>query len=144
MNRKLQAALRHDLKPILCIGETLTEREAEQTFSIIEKQLKEGLNNIPTSDIRRLALAYEPVWAIGTGKTATTGQAQEVHEFIRTVLTTLYDRDQATQVPILYGGSVKPDNIGTLMTQPDINGALVGGAGLDIESFAAIVRFDRT
>jgi len=144
VNRKLRAALRYDLKPIFCIGETLAEREAAQTFDIIEKQLKEGLNNIPTSDIRRLALAYEPVWAIGTGKTATTEQAQEVHEFIRNVLTTLHDRDQAAQVPILYGGSVKPDNIGTLMTQPDINGALVGGAGLDIESFAAIVRFDNT
>lgn len=143
VNKKLQSALRHDLTPIFCIGETLAEREAERTFSIIEKQLKEGLNNIPSSDIRRFVLAYEPVWAIGTGKTATAEQAQEVHEFIRNMLASLHGRDQAVQVPILYGGSVKPDNIGTLMTQPDINGALVGGASLDIESFAAIVRFDQ-
>jgi triosephosphate isomerase len=141
INRKINIALATGLNPIFCVGETLSEREEERTFHVIERQIKEGLNNLKTDDIRRLVVAYEPVWAIGTGKTATREQAQEVHVFIRRLMETAYGKHVAGTVPIIYGGSVNPKNIGALMAERDIDGALVGGASLDVESFSRIIRF---
>ena len=141
INRKLTTALKSNLKPIFCIGETLEEREANKTFEILRRQLQEGLNNISSDDIRRSIIAYEPVWAIGTGRTATPEQAEEAHRFIREVIGNVHDTAVSDNTPILYGGSVNPDNVATLMSQPDINGALVGGASLELESFAEIVGF---
>ncbi len=140
LNRKIRAALRSGLKPIFCIGETLDERESGTTFEVIKKQLKEGLNNITSSDIGEIVFAYEPVWAIGTGKTATPFQAQEAHSFIRETIARDLAYGRASETVIIYGGSVNPENAGSLMDQPDINGALVGGAGLDSGSFADIIR----
>jgi len=137
VNKKLFAALKHNLFPIVCIGETLEQREKGETFEVIEKQIREGLKNLVISNWSLVVIAYEPVWAIGTGKTATPQQAQEVHAFIRGLL----PRDVAQEIRILYGGSVKPDNIKELMAQPDIDGGLVGGASLKIESFEKIVKY---
>jgi triosephosphate isomerase len=140
---KVRSAIKIGLIPIICIGETLEEREAGKTFEIIETQLNESLKGfkeakkIPESTI----LAYEPVWAIGTGKTATPAQAQEVHEFIRKWIETNFGSNMSKQIRILYGGSVKPENIKELMSQPDIDGALVGGASLKADSFLKLVRF---
>jgi triosephosphate isomerase len=122
VSRKAKAALRAGLFPVVCVGETLDEREADQTFSIIRRQLKEGLNNIPADDIRRAIVAYEPVWAIGTGKTAALDQAEEIHDFIRQFLARIYGTDIAAGICILYGGSVNPDNAGSLVAQKDIGG----------------------
>lgn len=133
---KLDAAFKNTLIPILCVGETLAQRDANQTFTHIEKQLTEGLASTPKT--ATFIIAYEPVWAIGTGKVATTDQAQEVHAFIRQTL--LKQGFPADRIPILYGGSVKPDNAKDLLSQPDINGALVGGASLEAESFAKIIE----
>jgi triosephosphate isomerase len=141
VNRKAKAALRAGLFPVVCVGETLDEREADQTFSIIRRQLKEGLNNIAADDIRRAIVAYEPVWAIGTGKTATPEQAEEIHDFIRQFLARIHGTDIAAGICILYGGSVNPDNTGPLMAQKDIDGLLVGGASLDPESFRKIIHY---
>jgi len=141
ISAKVKIALASGLKPIFCIGETLDEREEDRTFSVIERQIKEGLNNLNRDDIRRLVIAYEPVWAIGTGKTATPGQAQEIHAFIRHLMDATYGEPAAGDIPILYGGSVNPKNIGALMAERDINGVLVGGASLEIESFSRIIRF---
>jgi len=141
VNRKLRVALKAGLRPIFCIGETLEQRKSGATFTILQKQIKEGLNNIDSSDIRQIAIAYEPVWAIGTGETATPAQAQETHRVIRETLAAIFGRGYASQALITYGGSVNPGNIRSLMEQPDINGALVGGASLDFESFAGIIRF---
>jgi triosephosphate isomerase len=138
---KLKAAIRSGLTPIFCIGETLVEREAGRTFAVIEMQIKEGLNHLTADDMRKLVIAYEPVWAIGTGRTAKPEQAQEAHEFIRRVAADCDAKVPAAGLPILYGGSVNPDSIGRLMAQRDINGALVGGASLDADSFAAIVKY---
>ncbi|MBW2648565.1 MAG: triose-phosphate isomerase [Deltaproteobacteria bacterium] len=140
LNKKMHAALKSGLKPIFCIGETLEERESGTTFEIIQEQIKEGLNNITPNDISQIAFAYEPVWAIGTGKTATPLQAQEVHRFIRETIADDLEYAHASETVIIYGGSVNPENTDSLMDQPDINGALVGGAGLDFESFAGIIR----
>jgi triosephosphate isomerase len=143
INRKALTAREVGLVPIICIGETLEEREAEKTFSIVETQLNESL----ASFIRKISpdqsfiLAYEPVWAIGTGKTATPVQAQEVHRYIRDWLAKNLGPDVGDDVRILYGGSVKPDNISELMAQPDIDGALIGGASLKADSFLSIVRY---
>ncbi len=139
VNRKIHKALMHKLFPIFCVGETLQERESGTTFEVIEKQIKEGLNNLTTNDIRRLVIAYEPVWAIGTGKTATPAQADEVHAGIRRFLSDAYNYDLAKESRVIYGGSVTPDNIKGLMEMPDINGVLVGGASLEIESFLKII-----
>jgi len=136
---KLRAAVGSGLTPIFCIGETLAERDAGRTFAVVERQIKEGLNPIAADDMKRLVIAYEPVWAIGTGRTATPEQAQEAHAFIRRVAAGC--GAPADGIPILYGGSVNPANIGGLMAQRDIDGALVGGASLDADSFAAIVRY---
>jgi triosephosphate isomerase len=141
VNRKARAALRTGLSPVVCVGETLDERAADQTVSVIRRQLKEGLNNISADDIRRSIVAYEPVWAIGTGKTATPEQAVEVHDFIRQFLERIYGKDLAEEIRVLYGGSVSPDNAGTLMKQKDIDGVLVGGASLDAESFRKIIDY---
>ena len=141
VNRKIRAALLGGLIPVLCIGESEAERDSGQTFSVVQKQLEEGLEGFSSDDVQKMTIAYEPVWAIGTGKTATTDQAQEVHEFIRGQMETAYGNSVAKAVRILYGGSVKPENIGELMAMPDIDGALVGGASLDADSFAGIVRY---
>jgi triosephosphate isomerase len=141
VNKKLQAALKFGIKPIVCVGETLEQRESEATFDIIKKQVKEGLNNISTGDIECVSIAYEPVWAIGTGKTATPELAEEVHQFIRETLSSGFGEGVGAETAIIYGGSVTPKNIGELMNKPNINGALVGGASLDVESFTGIIRY---
>jgi triosephosphate isomerase len=141
VNRKAKAALKAGLLPVVCVGETLDDREADQTFSVIRRQLKEGLNNIPADDIRRTIVAYEPVWAIGTGRTATPEQAEEVHDFIRQFVARIHGTDVAAGICILYGGSVNADNAGSLMAQKDIDGLLVGGASLDTGSFRKIIDY---
>ena len=140
VNRKIAAALLEGLIPVVCIGESEAERESGQTFSVVQKQLEEGLAGMTADEVQGLILAYEPVWAIGTGKTASTDQAQEVHQFIRGWLEKAYGNSVANAVRILYGGSVKPENIGDLISMADIDGALVGGASLKGDSFAGIVR----
>jgi triosephosphate isomerase len=142
INRKLRAALAGSLRPIFCVGETLQEREEGLMTEIVERQLKEGLNNLTADDIGRIIIAYEPVWAIGTGKTANPAQAEEVHRIIRDWIDGQYGRKRAAETAILYGGSVTPKNIAELMAQPDINGALVGGASLDVETFMQIVKYE--
>ena len=141
IHRKLRAALAAGLKPIFCIGETLQEREEGRMQNVVERQLKEGLNNLTAGDISRFLVAYEPVWAIGTGRTATPAQAEEVHRLIREWIAGRYGSERAAEIAILYGGSVTPKNIVDLMRQPDINGALVGGASLDVASFVQIVGY---
>jgi triosephosphate isomerase len=142
-NRRLKAALAHGLKPIFCVGETLKDREEGKTFSVIETQLLGGLKDLTEDALSQCVIAYEPVWAIGTGKTATPEQAQEVHRFIREKLTKLYSKAAAEALRIQYGGSVTPENVKGLMEQEDIDGALVGGASLKAEAFADIVRFQK-
>lgn len=139
VDKKIEAVLANGLNCIACVGETLAEREAGQTFAVLERQVRNGLTRHLTS--ARLVIAYEPVWAIGTGKTATPVQAQEAHAFIRQVVAEAASPAAAQAVRILYGGSVKPDNIAILMAQPDVDGGLVGGASLDAASFSKIVRF---
>jgi len=139
-NRKMKAALRADLMPVLCVGESEGEREAGQTFRVVKGQLEEGLQGLGNEGLQQVTVAYEPVWAIGTGKTATSEQAQEVHRFIRARMKESFGEEIANTLRILYGGSVKPANIAGLMAMDDIDGALVGGASLDAESFAAIAR----
>ena len=141
INKRVRGALHSGLMTILCIGETLTEREAGQTFTVLETQICDGLAEVQPKEMAHLVIAYEPVWAIGTGKTATKEQAQEAHAFIRRVITKIYEKNIAEGLRILYGGSVKPANIDELMSQPDIDGALVGGAALDAESFGRIMNY---
>lgn len=141
INKRLRGALHHGLLPILCCGETLAERDSSKTFDILETQIRQGLENVAQADIGPVVIAYEPVWAIGTGKTATTEQAQEAHGFLRRLIEKMYEKKIAEQMRILYGGSVKPANIDELMHQTDIDGALVGGAALDAESFGRIINF---
>jgi len=141
INRRLRGALACGIQPVLCVGETLEEREANRTFSVLEQQMRQGLHEVAMAMMPQIVFAYEPVWAIGTGKTATTEQAQEVHSFLRRFLSEEYDKNLADAARILYGGSVKPENIAGLMAQPDIDGALVGGAALQAESFDRIIRF---
>jgi triosephosphate isomerase (TIM) len=143
VNKKLRAALNAQLDPLLCIGETLDQREGNATFSVLEQQVRHGLADIAAENMSRVVVAYEPIWAIGTGKTATPAQAQEVHAFIRSLLGELYGKALADEVRIQYGGSVNAGNIQTLMAQPDVDGALVGGASLEASSFAQIVSFQR-
>jgi triosephosphate isomerase len=140
ISKKAQAVHAASLKPIVCVGETLAEREANQTEKVLEKQIRGSLAGITKDQIVETIIAYEPVWAIGTGKTATTAQAQEVHAFIRGLLTSLYDEAAARRVRLQYGGSVKPANARELMSQPDVDGALVGGASLEPRSFADIIK----
>jgi triosephosphate isomerase len=139
--RKTLRVLEQGLVPIVCVGETLQEREAGSTLAVIERQMRDGLKGCDAAAIGRLVVAYEPVWAIGTGKVATPEQAQEVHAYIRGLLRELAGGEAAGACRVLYGGSVKPDNIDELMRQEDIDGALVGGASLQVESFLRIVKF---
>jgi triosephosphate isomerase len=140
VNRRLRAILDSTLQPILCIGETLAERESGLHHSVVAQQLAGGLDGLTGQDLLRIILAYEPVWAIGTGRTASPETAQEMHSLIREWLSGKFGKE-AQEVRILYGGSVKPDNIDALMLQPDIDGALVGGACLETESFLRIIHF---
>jgi triosephosphate isomerase (TIM) len=140
ISKKALAAHAASLKPIVCVGETLEEREAGQTEKVVETQVRGSLAGLTKNQMEETIIAYEPVWAIGTGKTATTEQAQEVHAFVRKILVSMFDETVARRVRIQYGGSVKPQNARELMKQPDIDGALVGGASLDIRSFADIIK----
>jgi triosephosphate isomerase len=141
--RKTEAALKHGLTPITCVGELLAEREASRTSEVVERQTERALRGLSPDQVAGLVIAYEPVWAIGTGRTATPQQAQEVHAFIRGLVARSHGEPAARAVRILYGGSVKADNIGALMAEPDVDGALVGGASLTAASFLKIVDFPR-
>ena len=140
INKKVVAALANQLKPILCVGETLAEREAGSTLTIVQRHVEGGLQGVTAEQITSVIIAYEPVWAIGTGKVATTAQAQEVHAFIRDLLTKLYGAPLAQKVRILYGGSMKPANAAELLSQKDIDGGLIGGASLEARSFIDLVK----
>jgi triosephosphate isomerase len=140
VNRKIRAALGAELTPIACIGETLEQRDANQTLAVLDEQLRVGFDGLTAAQLQEILIAYEPVWAIGTGRNATPEQAQEAHAHIRSRLRQWFGGDAAEQCRILYGGSVKPDNIQSLITQPDVDGALVGGASLDARAFSNIVH----
>lgn len=140
VNRKVLAAFSHNLTPIVCVGEVLQEREEGRTEEVVRRQTEGCLAGLTAQQARNLIIAYEPVWAIGTGRTASPGDAQQVNAFIRSVLEGMFGKDAAAAVRIQYGGSVKPDNAAELLAQPDIDGALVGGASLNAASFAAIVK----
>jgi triosephosphate isomerase len=144
INKKMIAAMSSGLKPILCIGETFAERELERTFEVLQVQLRGGLRDITANQMHQVTIAYEPVWAIGTGKTATPEIAQDAHSFIRSELTALYDESIANKVCIQYGGSMNASNAESLLAQPDIDGGLIGGAALDAEAFMKIVRIAST
>ena len=144
IHEKVKTALKYSLVPIVCMGETLSEREAKNHFDVVKTQFDESLGRLEKEDIVKVVIAYEPVWAIGTGKTATPDQAEQMHSYIRRLLTERYGKETAAKVSILYGGSVKPDNTRSLMEKPNIDGALVGGASLKAESFAQIVQEAQT
>ena len=141
VNRKTKAAIAAGLSAIVCVGEMLDEREAGKAETVVKTQLSNGLEGLTVSQMERIIIAYEPVWAIGTGKTATPEQAQEMHSFLRNCIAEINGNDIAAKVRILYGGSVKPENIDAIMANEDVDGALVGGASLEAESFAKIVNF---
>ena len=142
VNKKVRAALAHGLNPILCVGETLEEREAGEGWkNLVRQQVTAGLDGVGPDDMPRVAVAYEPVWAIGTGKTATPPIAAEAHAIIRRVIVEIFGADAAANLRVLYGGSVKPDNVKDLMAEEEIDGALVGGASLKAETFAPLIRF---
>jgi triosephosphate isomerase len=143
VNRKIRAALQFQLTPIVCVGETLDERDANRAEEVVGGQLQNGLSGLTAEEVSRIIIAYEPVWAIGTGRTATPAQAQQMHAFIRQWLTKTFGGETADGLRILYGGSVKPENIADLMREADIDGALVGGASLDAGSFSKIVNYER-
>ncbi len=140
VNKKVLAALANQLKPILCVGETLSEREGGKTLDVVKTQTQAALAGVTAEQLTSVIIAYEPVWAIGTGKVATTAQAQEVHAYIRGLLTKLYGAPLAQKVRILYGGSMKPSNAPELLAQPDIDGGLIGGASLEAKSFVDLVK----
>ena len=140
VNKKIKAAIKSGLIPIVCVGETLTQREENRTLEVIKEQIQQGLRDIIFPEAKGLIVAYEPVWAIGTGRNATPAQAQEVQKYIRKLLSGVYNDSIAATIRIQYGGSVKPENIEELIKQPDIDGALVGGASLKIDSFSQIVK----
>jgi len=143
VNHKAIAAFQTGLTPIVCVGETLEEREADQTLNVLDRQVKEGLDGVTAAQVAELVVAYEPVWAIGTGRNATSAQAGEAHAHIRKRLRQWFGADAADHCHVIYGGSVKPDNIRELIAEPDVDGALVGGASLDVRSFADIVTRSR-
>jgi triosephosphate isomerase len=143
VNRKVTSAIAQGLTPIMCIGETLEERERNETLAILDRQIKNGLDGVTPEQVAALVIAYEPVWAIGTGRNATSAQAGEAHAHIRTRLRQWFGGDAAERCRVIYGGSVKPDNIRELIGEPDVDGALVGGASLDVKSFADIVTRSR-
>ena len=140
VNLKVLAAVQNNLKPIYCIGETLEERESNMTLDVVKAQVQEGLANFPLSEVDNLVLAYEPVWAIGTGKTATDEMAQEVHGYVRGLLIDLFGDLAGSGIRILYGGSMKPENASGLLAQQDVDGGLIGGASLNAKSFCSIVN----
>jgi triosephosphate isomerase len=143
VNRKVMAALGAGLTPIVCIGETLEERERNETLPVLDRQIKDSLDRLTGDQIAELVVAYEPVWAIGTGRTATAMQAGEAHAHIRQRLRQWFGADAADRCHVIYGGSVKPDNIRELIAEPDVDGALVGGASLEVRSFSEIVTRSR-
>lgn len=142
VNKRVKAAHAHSLKPIVCVGEKLEDRESGVTKDVIKDHVVNGLAGLTEEQMLKTVMAYEPVWAIGTGKTATPDQAQEVHKFIRELLAELYSSPVAEAIRIQYGGSVKPSNVAELMAQPDIDGGLIGGASLDADSFTQIIKFN--
>jgi triosephosphate isomerase len=144
VNQKVSAVFEAGLRPIVCIGESLAQRQAGETFTVVEQQVQRGLVSCRETDRSQVVLAYEPLWAIGTGMTATPAQAQEVHRHLRVLLGRLWGEEVARAVRLQYGGSVKPDNIAALMAQEDIDGALVGGASLEVDSFVQILSYGRT
>ena len=143
VNRKLVAAFAYGLTPIVCIGETLDQRERSETFSVLDRQVRDGLDGVTSDQLVQLVIAYEPVWAIGTGRNATPAQAAEAHGHIRRRVRQWFGSDAADACHVIYGGSVKPDNIRDLVSQPDVDGALVGGASLEVRSFFDIVSRSR-
>lgn len=143
INKKVVASLKEGVKPILCVGESLEQREKRKTLLIVKNQVEEGLKSVSNGQMKDMVIAYEPIWAIGTGKTATPEQAEEVHNSIRELLYEMFGLGAVKDTRVIYGGSVKPDNIDMLMAQPNIDGALVGGASLKAEEFARIVKFQR-
>ena len=140
--KKIKAAIEVGLKPVLCIGESGAQREEEKTFSILDKQVSDGLKGLGLDELAHLVLAYEPVWAIGTGKTASVDQVRQVHEYLRSLLEKLFSKDFSSQTRILYGGSVNPENAKDLMGIEDVDGALVGGASLDANKFINIIKYN--
>jgi len=140
VNKRLKAALAAGLIPIVCVGERLEERESGKTFDVVKEHVEKGLEGLSKEDAVKVVVAYEPVWAIGTGKTATPAQAEEVHQYIRKLLSGMFDASSAEEIRIQYGGSVKPDNITELINQNNIDGALVGGASLKVEQFVPIIK----
>jgi len=140
INQKVRRALAAGLRGIFCVGETLEEREANQTEIVLERQVRRGLAEVKTEQLKELVLAYEPLWAIGTGRNATPDQAQQASAFIRQIIADIFGEEAAQEIPIQYGGSVKPENARSLMTEPDVDGALVGGACLIADQFLAIIR----
>ena len=143
VNKKILASLKEGLKPILCVGETLEQREKGKTLFTVRRQVEEGLKNISNGQMKDVTIAYEPIWAIGTGKTAMPEQAEEVHNSIRDLLYEIFNLQAVQETRIIYGGSVKPNNIDNIMAQPNIDGALVGGASILAEEFSRIVKFQR-
>lgn len=143
VNKKMLVALKYGLIPIVCIGETLQEREDGKTFNVLEYQVKNSLKNLSKEDAGKIVIAYEPVWAIGTGKNATPQQAQQAQKFVREKYKELYGEEVASKVRILYGGSIKPENFKEIMMQEDVDGGLVGGSSLEVESFYKIVMYDK-
>jgi triosephosphate isomerase len=141
VGKKAMAALKAGLTPVVCVGEMLAERESGKTFAVCEKQIREGLSCFTKEQAAKIVIAYEPVWAIGTGKVATPAQAEEVHIYIRKTVESIFGKEVADGIRILYGGSVKPDNVAELMSQANIDGALVGGASLEADSFSKIVNY---
>jgi len=144
VNRKVKRAIEFDLKPIVCVGETLEERERGDTFKVLEKQVRGVLDGLTYDEMSKVVIAYEPVWAIGTGRNATPEQAQEAQKFIRGLVAGLFNRDVALNLTIQYGGSVTPENAYSLLSQPDVDGALVGGASLKVDSFLKIIKAGET
>jgi triosephosphate isomerase len=141
INKKLKSALAHGIKPVLCVGELLEEREGGKIEEVLKTQTKGGFKDLSKEDAAKVVIAYEPVWAIGTGKTASPEDADEAHKIIREILTSIYDKEIAENMRILYGGSVKPDNVDGLMAKPNVDGSLVGGASLKADGFTRIVKF---
>ncbi|MDZ7805650.1 MAG: triose-phosphate isomerase [Gracilimonas sp.] len=139
VNKRVHKAIEHKLAPIVCVGESLDQRKSDKHFGLVKNQITAALHDISEKDILDVVIAYEPIWAIGTGETASPEQAQEMHEHIRSVLAELYDEDTAEQINILYGGSMKPGNANELLGQMDVDGGLIGGASLDADSFSEII-----
>ncbi len=139
VNKRVHKALEHKLAPIVCVGESLDQRKAGEHFDLVKNQVKAALDDVSEDDVLDVVIAYEPIWAIGTGETASPEQAQEMHQHIRNVLTELYGEDAADRINILYGGSMKPANVQELLSQPDVDGGLIGGASLDADSFSEII-----